>query len=44
MTGVKVNVEKTKMMRLQTNQEIPITLEEHVLKEVESFTYLISEA
>ena len=28
-TGLKVSVEKTKIMKLQTNQQIPVTLGEH---------------
>ena len=39
-TGLKVNVEKTKIMKLQTNQQMPVTLGEHKLEIVESFTYL----
>ena len=35
MTGLEVNVEKSKIMKLQTNQQIPITLGEHELEDVE---------
>ena len=38
MTGLEVNVEKSKIMKLQTNQQIPITLGEHELEDVEYFT------
>ena len=40
MAGLKVNVEKTKIIKLQTNQQIPFSLEEYELKGVESFTHL----
>ena len=41
-TELKVNVEKTKIMKLQTKQQMHITLEEHELEEEEYFTYLDS--
>ncbi|XP_062609354.1 uncharacterized protein LOC134271119 [Saccostrea cucullata] len=39
-TGLKVNIEKTEVMWLHNKQQTPFTLGEHILKDVESFTYL----
>ncbi|XP_061195301.1 uncharacterized protein LOC133203547 [Saccostrea echinata] len=38
--GLQVNIDKTEVMRLQNKQQTPITLGEHKLKDVDSFTYL----
>ncbi|XP_062597430.1 uncharacterized protein LOC134258854 [Saccostrea cucullata] len=39
-TGLKVNIEKTEVMRLHNKQQTPVTLREHNLKDVDSFTFL----
>ena len=39
-TGLKVNKEKTEVMKINAKQNNPIMLEGHNLKEVTSFTYL----
>ncbi|XP_062600649.1 uncharacterized protein LOC134262290 [Saccostrea cucullata] len=38
--GLKVNIEKTQVMQLHNKQQTPVTLGEHNLKDVDSFTYL----
>ncbi|XP_062585973.1 uncharacterized protein LOC134247650 [Saccostrea cucullata] len=39
-TGLQVNNDKTEVMRLHNKQQTPITVGEHNLKDVDSFTYI----
>ncbi|XP_061169567.1 uncharacterized protein LOC133178930 [Saccostrea echinata] len=39
-TGLRVNIDKTEVMRLLNKQQTPIMLGEHNLKDIDTFTYL----
>lgn len=39
-TGLKINISKTKSMRIKTTQETPITIDGETIEEVNQFTYL----